>query len=207
MKDHSNDDELAHRIARPLRASERADATFEARAMSAVYAAAREELVRNAARPWWIRSRTLRITPLATLALAAGLAVMVLGAASLLNIRSRTSAVAARADTVHVVRFVLVNSAAKRVALVGNFNQWQKNTTLLHGTGTAGVWTVDVPLQTGRHEYAFIVYDQNGEHWIADPFADQVRDDFGTESSVISVGTTGAEEPGAGWGGAGTTAS
>jgi len=192
MNEHSNDDEFAKRIVEPLRAAERVDATFEARAMSAVHAAAREEAVRNAARPWWIRSRVVRITPPATLALAAGFAAIVLAAASLLNVRTQTSAVAARPDTVHVVRFVLVNPDAKRVALVGNFNQWQKNATLLHATGTAGVWTVDVPLRNGRHEYAFIVSDQDGEHWIADPFADQVRDDFGTESSVISVGATDA---------------
>jgi hypothetical protein len=194
MMDHPNEDEFASRIVEPLRAPERVDATFEARAMSAVHAAAREEAVRNAARPWWIRSQTVRVTPLATLALAAGFAAIVFATPSLLKLRSQTSPVAARVDTVHVVRFVLVDPDARRVALVGNFNQWQKNATLMHATGTAGVWTVDVSLRNGRHEYAFIVYDKDGEHWLADPFADQVKDDFGTESSVISVGTADATE-------------
>jgi hypothetical protein len=48
-----------------------------------------------------------------------------------------------------------------------------------------------VALTPGRHEYAFIV---NGSRWVADPLAVKSSDDFGTESSVIRVGTAGKRE-------------
>jgi 1,4-alpha-glucan branching enzyme len=48
-----------------------------------------------------------------------------------------------------------------------------------------GVWSVDVALPPGRHEYAFVM---DGKRWSPDPAADRVSDDFGTESSVVVVG-------------------
>lgn len=189
------EDRFADRIAEPLRELERADPTFEARAMSAVHAAARSEAAPNdSTRSWWTRRRTVQISPLGSLALAAGLAGLAVAGSSLADGFARrgqtTASVPAVAvhDTVHVVRFVLVDSIARRVALVGEFNQWDKNATLLHATGTNGVWTIDVPLSAGRHEYAFIVIDAQGERWVADPIGQLVHDEFGTQSTVISVG-------------------
>ena len=95
-------------------------------------------------------------------------------------------------DTVHVVRFLFVDSTATRVALVGAFNQWKKDAVLLRQVGTTGVWSVDVPLHGGRYEYAFVVYDQDGERWVADRFAPSTRDEFGTETSLISLTTRGS---------------
>ena len=130
---------------------------------------------------------------MAGLALAAGIAGII--AVSGIAIGSRISRVApasanagvtAARDTVQVVRFVFVDPSAKRVELVGDFNEWAKGTTELSHSGAPGVWTVSVPLSPGRHEYAFII---NGSRWVADPFAPKSSDDFGTESSVIRVGT------------------
>jgi 1,4-alpha-glucan branching enzyme len=84
------------------------------------------------------------------------------------------------------VRFVFVDAGAKQVEVVGDFNEWAKGATQLSHSGAPGVWTVSVPLSPGRHEYAFII---NGSRWVADPFAPKSSDDFGTESSVIRVGT------------------
>jgi 1,4-alpha-glucan branching enzyme len=53
--------------------------------------------------------------------------------------------------------------------------------------GVPGVWSVELPLRQGRHEYAFVVLDTTGERWVADPLAPRVRDEFGTESSVVTV--------------------
>jgi hypothetical protein len=186
------EDAFAERIAKPLRASERADATFEARAMSAVHAAARADAgeSRLPSPSWWLRPYTLRLTPLTALAAAASLTIAVLGGSSLVRRQGAPATAAATRDTVHIVRFVLVDSNARRVALVGAFNQWQKDATPLHGTSVGGVWFVDVPLSSGRHEYAFVVYDEHGERWVADPLSHVVRDEYGTESSVISVGRT-----------------
>lgn len=191
IDERTGDDAFADRIAGPLRAPEKVDATFEARAMSAVHAADRAEAeARRTRRPWLLRPYALQLSPLTAFAVAACLMVAAL-AGSLLVRRPTTAAtnVAAR-DTVHVVRFVFVDSSARRVALVGVFNHWEKDATLLSGTGVHGVWTVDVPLSAGRHEYAFVVYDDDGEHWVADPLSQIVRDEFGTESSMMVIGRT-----------------
>jgi hypothetical protein len=186
------DDKFAERISKPLRAPERVDSTFEARAMSAVFAAMRagEGPSLGNRRNWWLRPRTFRLTPVASLALAAGFAALLVGA-SLIGTRATPTAqtAAAPADTVHVVRFVLVQPNAERVALVGAFNQWRKDATWLEpAEGASGVWTVEVPLAAGRHEYAFVVYDARGERWVVDPYSQTVRDDYGTESSLVHVG-------------------
>lgn len=186
-----DNDPFIERIAQPLRAPERVDPTFEARAMSAVHAAARETATQQ--RSWWLRPRAVRINPLASVALAAGLVGLVLAGAQVVDSISRgpqAGAVAARTDTVHVVRFVFVDAAARQVALVGEFNQWKKGATLLNASAAPGVWTVDLPLSAGRHEYAFVVIDEKGERWVADPTTITRRDEFGTESSVITVGVS-----------------
>ena len=191
----AKDAEFAERIAAPLRAPEHVHPSFEKRLMekvrgegSALYPAAV-----NPSRPWWRTEREFRIAPLTGLALAAGIAGII--AVSGIAIGSRVSRVAPATanagattvrDTVQVVRFVFVDAGAKQVELVGDFNEWAKGTTQLSHSGAPGVWTVSVPLSPGRHEYAFII---NGSRWVADPFAPKSSDDFGTESSVIRVGT------------------
>ena len=125
------------------------------------------------------------------MAIAAGIAAIIAVssiAGSRMLMRSHESPVTAQAapapDTVHMVRFVFVDSGAASVALVGDFNEWTKGATELKRSGAPGVWTVAVPLTPGRHEYAFII---NGSRWVADPLAIRSSDDFGTESSVIRV--------------------
>jgi hypothetical protein len=191
----AEDAEFAERIASRLRSPEHAHPSFEKRLMEKVRAegSAPYPQIAIAARPWWRTEREFRISPLAGLALAAGIAGIV--AVSGIAIGSRISRVAPVTagvsaatirDTVQVVRFVFVDPSATRVELVGDFNEWAKGTTQLSHSGAPGVWTVSVPLSPGRHEYAFII---NGSRWVADPFAPKSSDDFGTESSVIRVGT------------------
>jgi hypothetical protein len=198
--DMNRDDAFAEHIAQPLRDEERADATFEARVMSAVQAAERADLAASTvtrSRPWLFRPYPLELTPLTSFAMAAGFAALVFAGAYALasgravdrNAVAAGQTVAHRGvDTVHLVRFVLVNPSARSVMLVGTFNNWQKNVTRLQASSVNGVWTVTVPLSAGRHEYAFIVSDGGSERWVADPLSDVVLDDYGTESSVISVG-------------------
>lgn len=196
IDDTRGDDAFAERIAEPLREPERADATFEARAMSAVHAAAwaKGADTRYVNRPWLLRPRMLRLSPLASLAVAAGFAGLVLAGSAALDSLGRDTTtrqgVATTRDTVHIVRFVFLDASARRVALVGAFNQWEKGATILTAAGANGVWTVDVALPPGRHEYAFIVTDERGERWVADPLSQRVLDDFGTESSVLAVGVS-----------------
>lgn len=189
------DDGFVERIARPLRAQEQLDETFEVRVMSAVHAEARAHRTparrrRPAALDWWLRPRVVRVSPWHGLAAAAACIALTLVGGQL--IRSLTGggdrpAAAAASDTVHVVRFVLIDPAALSVSLVGDFNAWEKGATRL-SAGDNGAWIASIPLRAGRHEYAFIVEGPDGEQWVADPFARTVRDEFDTESSVIMVG-------------------
>ena len=85
-------------------------------------------------------------------------------------------------------QFVLVAPQASSVALVGDFNDWDPARSPMQTA--QGVWATTVPLAPGRYRYAFLV---NGVEWRADPGAPPARDDeFGTPSSVITVGGNGS---------------
>lgn len=206
MTDHDpliDGDDIAPHLVQPLRAAERLDDTFPARVMSAVHAEARGQERTATAREsrasrtgWWRRQHTVRLSPLGGLAMAAGLAGLAVLAGRATSggdrlVRGReTSTPLARAvpETVHVVRFVFTDSLAKSVSLVGDFNAWARDATPLAEHAGDGTWVVSVELPRGRHEYAFVVRRERDERWAADPFALPVRDDFGTESSIVTVG-------------------
>jgi hypothetical protein len=85
-------------------------------------------------------------------------------------------------------QFVLVAPQAASVALVGDFNDWDPARAPMHVVH-GGVWATVLPLAPGRYRYAFLV---NGVEWRADPAAPSVRDDdFGSPSSVVTVGVRG----------------
>ncbi len=188
---------FAERIAAPLRALEHVHPSFEKRLMEKVHAEGPALYpVRAQSRgSWWRTERELRLSPLSGLAIAASISAII--AVSGIAVGARISspsgaaqriASTAHRDTVQLVRFVFVDRKAAQVELVGDFNQWARGTTQLRQSGVPGVWAVSVPLWPGRHEYAFII---NGSRWVADPLAVPSSDDFGTESSVIRVGTSG----------------
>jgi 1,4-alpha-glucan branching enzyme len=83
-----------------------------------------------------------------------------------------------------LIPFVVAAPAAERVAIVGDFNDWDPQATpLTRLSGTA--WGVVVKLAPGRYRYAFVL---DGARWIADPGAPRAGgDDFGVESSVATV--------------------
>jgi hypothetical protein len=194
-KEMAKDAEFIEQVAARLRAPEYVEPSFENRLMERVRAEAGIPLPASglSERSWWHAERVFRVTPLTALALAAGISLII--GVSGIAIGSRISAhspmatgAAATAghDTVQIVRFVFVDPRATSVELVGDFNEWAKGSTELGRSGAPGVWAVSVPLSPGRHEYAFII---NGSRWVADPLAVKSSDDFGTESSVIRVGT------------------
>ena len=85
-------------------------------------------------------------------------------------------------------QFVLVAPQAASVSLVGDFNDWDPARSPMQTAH--GVWATVVPLAPGRYRYAFLV---NGSEWRADPGAPAARDDeFGTPSSVVTVGGKGS---------------
>ena len=179
-------DELIAQVADELRAPVTLDAGFDARVMAVVRRP--DDRWRTAAR-WWTEPR-LRLSPLVGLACAAALAgVVLLGARALEGPRAQVQAagdsgLAAEPGT-QVVQFVLVAPRAASVALVGDFNDWDPSRTPLRAAAT-GVWSVNVPLERGQHQYAFVV---DGRDWQPDPAAPKaVADDFGSPNSVITVG-------------------
>ena len=184
-----NDEALGERVGRLLRHVERFDDDFETDLVAAIRADRSVE-ARPLAPTWWRTPRTLRLSPLAGLAMAASLAAIVsLATLGLVRAKPRAPAPAATAavvhDTVNVVRFVFVGQA-KTVSLVGDFNAWGAQPVSLMPTGANGTWTASVPLPSGRHEYAFIV---DGKRWVADPFAPSSSDEFNTNSSIVTVGS------------------
>lgn len=181
-----HDDAFANGIAARLRAPERAPHDFESRVMADVRAV-RAQVAATPRRAWLLRPRAFIMTPASALALAAGFALLVFGGVSALQSpRQPLAPTAAAADTLHVVRFVLTDSQASSISLVGAFNQWEKTATPMREIAP-GVWSVQVPLEPGRHEYAFVVRDASGERWVADPLSVSARDEFGAESSVIDL--------------------
>jgi hypothetical protein len=85
-----------------------------------------------------------------------------------------------------VVKFVFVAPQANKVSVVGDFNGWDATTTPMVRTPNSSVWTVTMPLTTGRHVYSFVV---DGSTWNADPAAPLAPDDgFGHANSVRIVG-------------------
>ena len=200
-KTQAEDAAFADRVAEPLRAPERAHPSFEKRLMDKVRmeGPALYPVRSSANAPWWRNEWVIRLTPRTGIAIAAGISAIIalsgIAVGSRISARSQGSSQLARAttarDTVQLVRFVFVDSGAASVTLVGDFNEWTRGATELKRSGAPGVWAVSVALTPGRHEYAFIV---NGSRWVADPLAVKSSDDFGTESSVIRVGTPAKSE-------------
>ncbi len=140
-----------------------------------------------AAFEWLRRGRTVRISPLGGLAFAAGIAAIVMlgrqGADASEQIGPEVTALQGS-----TVQFVIVAPAASEVSLVGDFNDWNPSATPMELVADNRVWTVTIPLNSGRYRYAFLV---DGDTWLSDPSAPPVRDDeFGRPGSVVTIGET-----------------
>jgi hypothetical protein len=205
MSEHDErEDVLIEHIARVLRAAEPTAPAFTERVMLSARAHAQKGIalpaVRSDAWGWWRRRHTVQfsLSPLRALGMAAGLAMFaVIADITLRHInvsgdrtntaRTVASGSTASPDTVHLVRFVFMAPQASSVAMVGDFNNWDRSVTPLRRSG-GGTWTVSVPLPSGPHQYAFIV---DSSVWTPDPASTTtVSDDFGTLTSVIAVGGT-----------------
>ena len=192
---HDDDERFVRTIAAKARRIPPASSDLDRRIMAAVRVAHE-----SGRRRWLARltaPRTVRVSPLAAIGYAAGLVALVLLGERVLRGHLRgpeagespyaaAPAAGARAgEAFRTVRFVLLAPQAASVAVVGDFNHWSSTATPLRPVGGNGVWTVDVPLTAGRHEYAFVV---DGARWVSDPAAPQAPvADFGAPNSVITV--------------------
>jgi Glycogen recognition site of AMP-activated protein kinase len=104
---------------------------------------------------------------------------------SLQSIIRPAVAPAANADAAPVLTQFVFDGAAKRVVLVGDFNNWDEHATPLVREPGSTLWSVTVPVARGRHIYAFLV----DSVWTVDKRSPVARDpDFGVTGSVILVG-------------------
>ncbi len=84
-----------------------------------------------------------------------------------------------------VVRF-RPGGQAEKVALVGSFNNWDRDANTMAGPNDQGVWTAELVLDTGVYQYKFLV---NNEDWYADPAnVERVPDGYGQHNSLLRLG-------------------
>lgn len=184
------DDLMIARVARELRKPERIDPAFDHRVMAEIHAGRSATAGRSAWR-WLVRPRSFQLSPLGGFALAGTMAAVMVLAVSRVDRPTGADSVAtvsplvAPVSQVQTVQFVFRAPGAHRVALVGDFNDWDGEATLLR-PAAGGLWTVTVPLTAGRYTYTFVV---DGERWMADPAAPPAPpDDFGRPGSVVTIG-------------------
>jgi hypothetical protein len=100
--------------------------------------------------------------------------------AGIVDVSREASAAAAPIPT----QFIF-DGHARHVVLVGDFNNWDERAAPLVREPGSSLWSVTVPIQRGRHIYAYIV----DSVWTIDRRAPVARDpDFGVTGSVILVG-------------------
>ena len=199
MSEHEIDpfiEEIAVELRRPVRF----DSTFESRVMAELEtSAASLPMKRTASTSWLLRPHTFYVSPLAGLAVAAGLVAII----TMSVVRTLPSNQIARADTqdtsvaptptdlIPVVNpaapvpvsapFTYIDRNAKSVAVVGSFNGWEP---LPLTQSSDSVWSGSAMILPGRYEYQLVV---DGK-LIADPGAQQTAaSEFGVANSVMIV--------------------
>ena len=140
-----------------------------------------ESTMRRALR-WLGRPRavTVRLRPVWTLALAAGLTAVLL-----LPFQNGSPRPAGNAEG--VAQFVGHFPGARSVEVVGSFNDWSRGMLHLNDDDGDGIWHGAAVLPAGQHEYMFVV---DGERWVPDPLAGRYVDDgfgAGQQNSLLIV--------------------
>ena len=138
-----------------------------------------EKVMRRALR-WLGRplAVTVRLRPVWTLALAAGLTAVLL-----LSVQDGSHPQPGNAEG--VAHFVGHFPGARSVEVVGSFNDWSRGMLHLNDDDGDGIWHGAAVLPAGQHEYMFVV---DGERWVTDPLAGRYVDDgFGRQNSFIIV--------------------
>jgi 1,4-alpha-glucan branching enzyme len=89
-------------------------------------------------------------------------------------------------DGVHGVRFAVWAPNATRVAVVGDFNSWDRRRHPMRLRHSAGVWEIFVPRVAPGSRYKYDIVDLNGDHLPlkADPVARQTETPPNTASLV-----------------------
>ena len=190
-------DWFERRVARALRAEVAlgADDHARRRLMERVRLAAAEGYpVRRRSEPWLRRSRN----SILGLSLAAGIGGLSTlsaivpdaqrEAAGLSSVVIGDSLVSTLHDTLRLVRLMFDAPTARRVAVAGDFNQWDVEATPLARDARSHRWSVTLAVRTGDHRYAFVV---DGTRWVPDPRAERsVRGEDGRIYSLLNLSRT-----------------
>jgi hypothetical protein len=184
------------RVAAELRQPVRLDDRFDEQVMAEV-----RDLPRHRFGRWAraLRPRTITVSPLVSgiaaillvgIALSVGHAIGAARAAHTPDIRIEGSSertASHQSPTRRDVQFVLVAPTARKVSVVGDFNDWDASHQEFQAQHRGGgVWSVTAKVPVGHHRYSFVVDDSV---WVADPTAPRViDDDFGMPNSALVVG-------------------
>lgn len=177
-RDHTIRDEVLEHVIAELRRPVRLDPSVDQRALEQIRAENADRAPAPLGRRWgvWI----------AGAAIAAGLLLAV----GLPNARpapggpGELASAAAPADA-RPVHLQLAAPASSRVAVVGDFNDWDPAATPLRLSGDGGTWVVELRLKPGRYHYTFLI---DGRRWERDPREPPAAEsDFGAPVSVLTV--------------------
>jgi hypothetical protein len=128
---------------------------------------------------WLLRPRTIRLSPLGSLAMAAAAVAVIV----LLPDRAPTVTEPVAVAQI-LVEFSLEAPGATTVAVAGDFSGWESDFVLEDADGD-GIWTGRIPVTPGLHKYMFVI---DGTDWVTDPRAQRYSDDgFGNRNAVLAV--------------------
>jgi 1,4-alpha-glucan branching enzyme len=82
------------------------------------------------------------------------------------------------------VTFQLNVEQAEKIAVVGDFNNWDSSATPMKFNKRAGVWKADVTVPAGVYQFRYLV---NDSEWVNDDEAPVVPNPFGTVNSIAEV--------------------
>lgn len=96
-----------------------------------------------------------------------------------------SSAPSPRIQVIKEVRIYFYYPPAQKVAVTGDFNDWDRDGVPLKRAGKPGLWETRLRLKPGAYSYNFIV---DGEVLVPDPNApDQMPDGYGGTNSILLV--------------------
>lgn len=133
-------------------------------------------------RLWLTGPKAITFTPLQTVpAVACVVALLIIGVVKM------SGPITESGPNMTTVRFVMNDSAhtAQSVSVIGSFNDWQAQRSVMWYDEETGAWVLEAKLQPGDHEYMFLV---DGSRLVPDPQAAMTRDDgFGNSNSILFV--------------------
>jgi Carbohydrate-binding module 48 (Isoamylase N-terminal domain) len=188
-------DNWMQRVVAELRRPVTLDDEFDRGVMNVV-----RSMPRHRYRAWTrvLRPRTITVSPLASGIAATLLFAVALSVGHALGALRSTRAANGRPDVSaergangaarrRAVQFVLVAPTARKVQVVGDFNDWDASHVEYRAQHRGGgVWSVTAAVPEGHHRYSFVVDDSL---WVTDPTAPRLLDDdYGMANSALVVG-------------------